>query len=123
LRLILWNGESLKGNTNQNKVMPQTKLLGSGGNITADISDEQKKKADLGVGQLFLTPVGKIEEGKISKYFCKKCDSEFSESPKLKIETPNEELGQGMTLKVIGQYRCTKCNSVIGEYREFSKNE
>ena len=103
--------------------MTQTQLSGSGGHLTADITDEQKKKADLGVGKLFLMPLGKIDESKISNYFCKKCNSEFSEAPKLKIENPNEELGQGMTLLVIGQYLCSKCNSVIGEYREFSKKE
>ena len=103
--------------------MTQTQLAGSGGYVTADITDEQKQKADLGVGKLFLMPLGKIEEDKISNYFCKKCNSEFPKAPKLKIETPNEELGQGMTLKLIGQYVCDKCNSVIGEYREFSKKE
>ena len=104
-------------------LMTQTQLAGSGGYVTADITDEQKKKADLGVGKLFLMPLGKIDESKISNYFCKQCNSEFSEAPKLKIENPNEELGQGMTLLVIGQYLCSKCNSVIGEYREFSKKE
>lgn len=102
--------------------MVQTQLAGSGGYLTADISDEQKKKADLGVGKLFLMPLGKIDESKISNFFCKNCNAVFEEAPKLQIENPNEELGQGMTLKVIGQYLCTKCNSVIGEYREFSKN-
>ena len=103
--------------------MTDTQLAGSGGHVIADITDEQKKKADLGVGKLFLMHLGKIDESKISKYFCKQCDSEFSEAPKLKIENPNEELGQGMTLLAIGQYLCTKCNAVIGEYREFSKKE
>ncbi len=31
-----------------------TKLKGSGGHIIAEITDEQSKKADLGVGELFL---------------------------------------------------------------------
>ncbi|HSB50379.1 MAG TPA: hypothetical protein VLC72_03490 [Nitrosopumilaceae archaeon] len=104
-------------------IMVKTQLAGSGGYVTADISDEQQKKADLGVGKLFLMPLGKIDESKISNFFCKKCNAEFAEAPKLKIENPNEELGQGITLKTIGQYLCTKCNSIIGEYREFSKNE
>ncbi len=51
--------------------MTQTQLGGSGGYVTADITDEQKKKADLGVGKLFLMPLGKIDESKISNYFCK----------------------------------------------------
>ena len=101
--------------------MAITKLKGSGGSIVADITEEEAKKADLGVGTLFMAPVGKIDEVKISKYYCKVCDSEFDQSPKLSIENPNETLGQEMILKEIGQYLCTKCNSKIGEYREFEK--
>ena len=103
--------------------MTQQKLKGSGGYIIADINDEQAKKADLGVGELFIAPVGRIEEVNISKYYCNKCDSDFDKSPKLSIENPNEELGQGMTLKELGQYICGKCDSKIGEYREFLKHE
>ena len=103
--------------------MPQTKLKGSGGSITADITEEQAKKADLGVGELFLTPIGRIDEQKISNYFCKNCDAEFDKAPKLQVENPNEELSPSMTLKEIGQYICHQCNSKIGEYREFLKKE
>jgi len=49
------------------------------------------------------------------------CDCEFDQSPKLSIENPNEALGQEMILKEIGQYLCRKCNSKVGEYREFEK--
>ena len=99
-----------------------SKLKGSGGYIIAEITDEQSKKADLGVGELFLTPVGRIDEDKISNYFCKNCDTEFSEAPKLEIENPHEKLSEEMTLEEIGQYLCNKCESKIGEYRIFSKN-
>jgi DNA-directed RNA polymerase subunit RPC12/RpoP len=99
-----------------------TKLKGSGGHINADVTDEQSKKADLGVGELFLAPVGRIEQDKISSYYCKKCDAEFANAPKLEFENPNEQVAEGMTLQEIGKYLCTKCNSKIGEYRTFSKN-
>ena len=99
-----------------------TKLKGSGGHIIAEITDEQSKKADLGVGELFLTPVGRIDESKISNYYCKNCDAEFAGAPKLEIENPHEKLSEEMTLEEIGQYLCTKCDSKIGEYRTFSKN-
>ena len=36
-------------------------LHGSGGRITADITDEQAKLSDLGVGKNFLAPIGKLE--------------------------------------------------------------
>jgi len=101
--------------------LSNTKLKGSGGFIIADITVEEAKKADLGVGELFIAPVGKIDEVKISKYYCKVCDCEFDQSPKLSIENPNEALGQEMILKEIGQYLCGKCNSKVGEYREFEK--
>lgn len=102
--------------------MTSTKLKGSGGYVTADITEEQTKKADLGVGELFLAPVGRLEENKISNYYCKKCDTEFSNSPKIEFENPNEQVAEGMTLQEKGKYLCSKCNSMIGEYRTFSKN-
>ena len=103
--------------------MPQLKLKGSGGDITAEVTDEQAKKADLGVGELFLAPVGRLDEQKISKYYCKNCDAEFEKSPKIEYENPNEEVTPGMILKEKGQYTCHQCNSMIGEYREFLKQE
>jgi len=101
--------------------LPQLKLKGSGGSVVAEVSDEQAKKADLGVGELFLAPLGRLDEGKILKYYCKKCDAEFEKPPKIEFENPNEEVAPGMILKEKGQYTCHQCNSKIGEYREFSK--
>ena len=97
-------------------------LHGSGGHILADVTDEQAKKADLGVGKCFLAPIGKLEEQKMQKYFCKTCESEFDGSPKIQIEeSPNEVVADGLILKERGQYSCGKCNSIIGEYRVFEK--
>jgi DNA-directed RNA polymerase subunit RPC12/RpoP len=99
-------------------------LHGSGGHIFADITDEQAKKADLGVGKCFLAPIGKLEEQKMQKYFCKKCESEFDGSPKIQIEeSPNEPVADGLILKERGQYTCGKCSSIIGEYRVFEKGQ
>lgn len=101
--------------------MPEdVKLKGSGGHILATISEEQKKKADLGVGELFLAPVGRINEDGISKYFCSNCDKEFDSPPKVEFENPDEKVQENMTLVEKGKYVCKSCNSVIGEYREFS---
>jgi len=91
-------------------------LHGSGGHIFADVTDEQAKKADLGVGKCFLAPIGKLEEQKMQKYFCKKCESEFDGSP-------NEPVADGLILKERGQYTCGKCSSIIGEYRVFEKGQ
>ena len=91
--------------------------------MVADVTDEEAKKADLGVGELFLAPLGRLDEQKISKYYCKNCDAEFEKSPKIEYENPNEVVAEGLALKEKGQYTCHQCNSMIGEYREFSKQE
>ena len=97
-------------------------LHGSGGRIIADITDEQAKKSDLGVGKCFLAPIGKLQEEIMQKYFCKKCESEFDGSPKIQIEeSPNEAVADGLILVERGQYTCHKCSSIIGEYRVFEK--
>ena len=99
-------------------------LHGSGGRVIADITDEQAKKADLGVGKCFLAPIGKLEESNMQKYFCKKCESEFDGSPKIQIEeSPNEAVADGVILVERGQYICNKCSSIIGEYRVFEKGQ
>ena len=90
----------------------------------ADITEEQAKKADLGVGKCFLAPVGKLEEKNMQKYFCKNCDTEFDGSPKIQIEErPNEAVADGLILIERGQYVCQKCSSIIGEYRVFEKGQ
>ncbi len=99
-------------------------LHGSGGRIIADITDEQAKKAELGVGKCFLAPIGKLEEQNMHKYFCKKCDTEFDSSPKIHVEeSPNESVADGLILVERGQYTCNKCSSIIGEYRVFEQGQ
>lgn len=96
------------------------KLKGSGGYIFASVSEEQKKKADLGVGELFLAPLGRIDKSLISNYFCKNCNKEFDSPPEIEFENPQEKVQEGMTLVEKGRYVCKDCKSTIGEYREFS---
>ena len=103
--------------------MAEIKLNGSGGYIIADLTEEQAKKADLGVGKLFLAPVGKLEEEKISKYYCKNCELEFNNSSKIKKENTNEQVADNLILVERGQYTCQQCNSIIGEYRVFQKQD
>lgn len=104
--------------------MSEKKLQGSGGYIIAEITEEQEKKADLGVGKLFLAPVGKLEEQKMKKYFCKACEEEFDFPPKIHLEESNrEEVADNLVLVERGQYNCNKCTSIIGEYRVFQKHD
>ena len=104
--------------------MPEIKLYGSGGYIVADISEELQKKADLGMGKLFLAPVGKLEEKNMKKFFCKNCNEEFNSAPEIRIEEKNrEEVADNLVLVERGQYTCKKCDKIIGEYRVFQKKD
>ena len=104
--------------------MVEHKLEGSGGYVIADITEEQAKNADLGVGKLFLAKAGKLETEKMSKHYCKKCETEFDNAPKINLEeSGNEQVADNLILVERGQYNCEKCNSIIGEYRVFKKND
>ena len=86
--------------------------------MIAELTDEQAKKADLGVGKLFLAPIGKIETEKMLKHYCNNCETEFDNPPKIQLEeSPNEEVADNLVLVERGQYICEKCSSIIGEYR------
>lgn len=102
--------------------MVELKLQGSGGYIIADLTEEQAKKADLGVGKLFLAPLGKIEEQKMLKHYCKNCEVEFSNPPKIHLEeNTDEQVADNLILVERGQYTCQQCSSIIGQYRVFKK--
>lgn len=104
--------------------MVESKLLGSGGYVIADLNEEQAKKADLGVGKLFLAPIGKLEENQMLKHYCNRCETEFDNPPKIQLEEKtNEEVADNLNLMERGQYTCQKCNSIIGEYRVFKKRD
>jgi uncharacterized protein with PIN domain len=104
--------------------MSEHKLQGSGGYVFASLTDEQLKKADLGVGKLFLAPIGKLESDKMSKHYCNNCETEFNNPPKINLEeNTNEQVADNLVLVERGQYTCEKCGSIIGEYRVFKKND
>ena len=104
--------------------MAEFKLQGSGGYIIADLTEEQAKKADLGVGKLFLAPLGKLENQKMLKHYCKNCESEFNNPPKIQLEeNTNEQVADNLILVERGQYTCQQCSSIIGEYRVFKKQD
>ena len=104
--------------------MVEKQLHGSGGWIIADITGEQEKNADLGVGKLFIAKIEKLDLEKMKKHFCKNCDSEFDDPPKIQVEeAENEAISDELILVERGQYTCHKCNAIISEYRVFAKNE
>jgi sporulation protein YlmC with PRC-barrel domain len=97
------------------------KLRGSGGYIMATVTDEQQTKGNLGGPDLFLAPIGRLDDDKITKHFCNTCEKEFEGPPKIEFENPNEEVAENLVLAERGQYICKACNASIAEYREFKK--
>ena len=104
--------------------MTELKVQGSGGYIMADLTEQQAKKADLGVGKLFLAPIGKLDTEKMLKHYCNNCQKEFSGPPKIHLETnTREKVADNLTLIERGQYKCHQCDTIIGEYRVFEENK
>tara|TARA_Y100000782_G_scaffold41963_1_gene47018 strand:+ start:42 stop:848 length:807 start_codon:yes stop_codon:yes gene_type:complete len=99
------------------------KLRGSGGYVMAQVSDEQQRKGNLGGPDLFLAPIGRLDEYTIKKYSCNMCDKEYDGSPKIEYENPNEQVADNLILVERGQYLCIECGSPIAEYREFQKSD
>ncbi len=99
------------------------KLRGSGGFIMARVSDEEQMKGNLGGPDLFLAPIGRLDEERISRYTCNTCEKEFEGGPKIEYENPNEEVAENLILIERGQYMCTNCGTTIAEYREFKKSD
>ncbi|MFB5626752.1 MAG: zinc-ribbon domain-containing protein [Nitrosarchaeum sp.] len=97
------------------------KLRGSGGYVMATVTDQQQMKGNLGGPDLFLAPIGRLDNQKITKYFCNTCEKEFEGSPKIEYENPNEEVAENLILAEKGQYICNSCSATIAEYREFKK--
>ena len=89
----------------------------------ASVSDDQQMKGNLGGPDLFLAPIGRLEEGKISKHFCNTCEKEFEGPPKIRYENPNEVVAENLVLAEKGQYLCNSCDGAIAEYREFKKQD
>lgn len=106
--------------------MTEYELYGSGGSVVADITEEQAKASDLGVGKRFLAPIGKLEQSCISKYSCNACKADFDKPPIVKPEEDGsgpEQVSENLMLIERGQYVCSECNGTIGEYRVFKKTD
>jgi sporulation protein YlmC with PRC-barrel domain/DNA-directed RNA polymerase subunit RPC12/RpoP len=104
---------------NEGNDLREKKLRGSGGYVLANVTDEEQKKGNLGGPELFLAGVGRLNEDRFSKYYCNKCEKEYEGSPVISYENPNEDLGENVTLKEKGEYKCGTCNNIIAQYRKF----
>jgi sporulation protein YlmC with PRC-barrel domain len=104
----------------EDEELKEKKLRGSGGYVIARISDYEQKKGNLGGPELFIAGIGRLPKDRILKYYCNKCEKDYSSSPDLNYENPNEEVGEGVILIEKGEYKCSVCNSVISQYRKFN---
>ena len=101
--------------------LEEKKLLGSGGYAFAKLTEQEELRASLGVPQIFLGNIERLNEDRFSRYFCNKCAKEYPGSPVISHENPNDELGEGVILIEKGEYRCSICNNIIALYRRFNK--
>ena len=76
----------------RNEDLEEKKLLGSGGYAFAKLTEQEEIKASLGVPHIFLGNVGRLNEDRFLRYFCKKCGKEHLGSPLIRFENPNEKL-------------------------------
>ena len=106
---------------NADEDLEEKKLLGSGGYAFAKLTEQEEINASLGVPQIFLGNVGRVSEDRFSRYFCNKCQKEYSGSPLISYENMNEELGEDIILFEKGEYKCRTCNNIIALYRKFNK--
>ena len=51
---------------NNNKDLEEKKLLGSGGYAFAKLTEQEKIKANLGVPQIFLSNIGRLNEDRFT---------------------------------------------------------
>ena len=96
-------------------------LKGSGGNVVADLTEYEMKKARLGGPDLFLGAVGRLDKDRIIKYYCKNCTKDYEGAPEIKYEKVNQEVAKGYTLSEQGEYLCKQCGSLIAQYKKFAE--
>ena len=105
----------------KNEDLEEKKLLGSGGYVLAKLTEQEELRASLGVPQIFLANVERLNEDRFSRYFCNKCGKEYPGCPLIRYENLNEELGEGVILIEKGEYECRICNNIIALYRRFNR--
>ena len=105
----------------QNEDLEEKKLLGSGGYVFAKLTELEELRASLGVPQIFLGNIGRLNEDRFLRYFCNKCAEEFPSCPLIRYENPNEVLGEGVILIEEGEYKCRACNNTLAHYRKFNR--
>jgi DNA-directed RNA polymerase subunit RPC12/RpoP len=101
--------------------LEEKKLLGSGGYAFAKLTEQEEIKASLGVPHIFLGKIARLNEDRFTKYYCNRCAKEYTGSPLISHENPNEELGEDVILIEKGEYKCRTCSNIIAQYRKSNK--
>jgi hypothetical protein len=78
--------------------LEEKKLLGSGGYAFAKLTEQEEINASLGVPQIFLGNIGRLNEARFSRYYCNKCEKEYNGCPVITYENPNERFGKMLYL-------------------------
>ena len=64
--------------------------------------------------------LGRLNEDRFTKHFCNRCRKEYSNSPVIIYENPNEELsGEGLILVEKWEYKYRVCSNIIAIYSKF----
>jgi DNA-directed RNA polymerase subunit RPC12/RpoP len=84
-------------------------------------TENEELKFNLGVPHLFFGNIGRLDKKRFTKYYCNNCRKEYSGSPLITYENPNEEIMEGLVLPEKGEYKCMMCNNNIAQYRKFNK--
>jgi hypothetical protein len=71
-------------------------LLHSGGYAIAKLTEQEEIKASLGVPQISLGNMGRLNETRFTRYYCNKCKIEYNGCPVITYENPNESLGENV---------------------------
>lgn len=87
----------------------------------AKLTEQEELRASLGVPQIFLANIERLDEDRFTRYFCKKCIREYHGRPNITYENPNEEIGNGIILIEKREYQCKICNNIIAIYRKFNR--
>jgi len=97
------------------------KCNGSGGYAFVYLTENEELKFSLRVPHLFFGNSGRLDKTRFTKYDCNKCGKEYSGSPLIIYENPNEEITEGLVVLERGEYKCIICNNIIAQYRKFNK--
>ncbi|MFY9870174.1 MAG: hypothetical protein WAK17_10680 [Candidatus Nitrosopolaris sp.] len=67
-------------------------MLSSDGYVLAKLTEQEERRASLGVPQIFLANDERLNEDRFSTYFCNKYSREYTGCPQIGYENPKENI-------------------------------